>query len=92
MTYSQPARREARRDTLLLVGGFTGDSGGFTGDSGGFTGDSGGFTGDSGRFTGDSGGFTGDPAAVNGSGARPGAGVNGNWECEGCGNINFPRR
>jgi len=34
----------------------------------------------------------GDPAAVNGSGARPGAGVNGNWECEGCGNINFPRR
>jgi len=34
----------------------------------------------------------GDPAAVKGSGARPGAGVNGNWECEGCGNINFPRR
>ncbi|KAH8948963.1 hypothetical protein BDL97_10G005200 [Sphagnum fallax] len=38
----------------------------------------------------------GDPAAVNatamGGGQRPEPGVNGNWECEECKNVNFPRR
>ncbi len=38
----------------------------------------------------------GDPAAVTatamGGGQRPEPGVNGNWECEDCKNVNFPRR
>eukprot|EP00271_Cylindrocystis_brebissonii_P017189 TRINITY_DN435_c0_g6_i2.p1 TRINITY_DN435_c0_g6~~TRINITY_DN435_c0_g6_i2.p1 ORF type:complete len:326 (-),score=89.61 TRINITY_DN435_c0_g6_i2:266-1243(-) len=39
----------------------------------------------------------GDPAAMNASGGggsnqRPEPGVNGNWECEDCKNVNFPRR
>ncbi|MCO5547726.1 hypothetical protein L7F22_001177 [Adiantum nelumboides] len=38
----------------------------------------------------------GDPAAVTaaafGGGLRPEPGVNGNWECEDCKNVNFPRR
>lgn len=38
----------------------------------------------------------GDPAAVNatamGGGQKPEPGVNGNWECEDCKNVNFPRR
>uniref|UniRef100_A0A7I4C3K3 RanBP2-type domain-containing protein n=1 Tax=Physcomitrium patens TaxID=3218 RepID=A0A7I4C3K3_PHYPA len=38
----------------------------------------------------------GDPAAVNatamGGGQKPESGVNGNWECEDCKNVNFPRR
>nr|XP_024388898.1 uncharacterized protein LOC112288668 isoform X3 [Physcomitrium patens]PNR45383.1 hypothetical protein PHYPA_015154 [Physcomitrium patens] len=38
----------------------------------------------------------GDPAAVNatamGGGLRPELGINGNWECEECKNVNFPRR
>ncbi|XP_024381238.1 uncharacterized protein [Physcomitrium patens] len=38
----------------------------------------------------------GDPAAVNatamGGGQRPEPGINGNWECEECKNVNFPRR
>eukprot|EP00250_Pteridium_aquilinum_P009348 c18610_g1_i1 orf=259-1311(+) len=38
----------------------------------------------------------GDPAAVTasafGGGLKPEPGVNGNWECEECKNVNFPRR
>ncbi|KAI5080034.1 hypothetical protein GOP47_0005513 [Adiantum capillus-veneris] len=38
----------------------------------------------------------GDPAAVTaaafGGGLKPEPGVNGNWECEDCKNVNFPRR
>uniref|UniRef100_A0A7I4DAD0 RanBP2-type domain-containing protein n=1 Tax=Physcomitrium patens TaxID=3218 RepID=A0A7I4DAD0_PHYPA len=38
----------------------------------------------------------GDPAAVNatamGGGHKPEPGINGNWECEDCKNVNFPRR
>mmetsp|Transcript_25022 Transcript_25022/g.34484 ORF Transcript_25022/g.34484 Transcript_25022/m.34484 type:complete len:276 (+) Transcript_25022:110-937(+) len=34
----------------------------------------------------------GDPSAANGSGSRPAAGEKGNWACDGCSNINFPRR
>eukprot|EP00897_Mesotaenium_endlicherianum_P004768 jgi/Mesen1/4319/ME000022S03612 len=39
----------------------------------------------------------GDPAAMNAAGGgggnqRPESGVNGNWECEDCKNVNFPRR
>ena len=38
----------------------------------------------------------GDPAAMTaatfGGGLKPEPGVNGNWECEACHNVNFPRR
>lgn len=34
----------------------------------------------------------GDPAVSMSAGGRPTAGINGNWSCDKCGNVNYPRR